>query len=489
MPSISTAILTFLALASVSARIPLGVQIARADETPNKTTIVTLSLNEALKLLETQNPELKTKHTAIVQAEATISKAEAAKYPKAFSQSILSPIFEAKGDALRSENDLDHWGIWAQNTLTLIQPVYTFGKISNFEQAAQKAKKAAEAQFDQNKNKKIYDFKALFFGAILAEQWVGFLKTSAKNTTTALTIKSIDQANRYRIEVFQGEIESQLKRAQTLRTLAHKALAYELGFDKNTEVFPEDARLFEIDRPIPNLSVLTQYLITHRPELKAIEFGLSAKQSEKKARHAMLFPNILIGGILNFSYSNVRNGQQSVYAFDAYNRSTGGFGLGLTWDFDLAAVHAEEQRVSADILELEHLQKQAHDGFLLELEQAHAELTLTEENVKIRKGVLRSADRWVVFEAHQHPKLLEALDSLDSGGHSDDHSNTARPSKSRESTNFRNFIEAYLAKAKATHDFWDAIYNHHLAWAKLEQVIGAMPSSSAGGRTPPSSSL
>src|SRR4051794_31887594 len=94
-----------------------------------------VDLITAIDLASRNNLELLSKGTAIDTAAAREQQAKAGMFPKISTTTILSPVYAVEGNPLRSTNDLSNWGAWLQSTVTILQPVYAFGKLSSFQEA------------------------------------------------------------------------------------------------------------------------------------------------------------------------------------------------------------------------------------------------------------------------------------------------------------------------------------------------------------------
>src|SRR4051812_21744783 len=144
MPSWSwIALLTSACYLSAHAEVPaqavLGGPLAPIPNGARRT----ISLAEALERASKYNLDLIARMTVLDQSEARERQAQAVAFPKVIGTAILSPIYSSKGDALHSENDLSKWGAWLQSTVTILQPVYTWGKLSNLREAAENATEVA----------------------------------------------------------------------------------------------------------------------------------------------------------------------------------------------------------------------------------------------------------------------------------------------------------------------------------------------------------
>lgn len=413
-----------------------------------------VTLASAIELAVHNNLDLASKVAVVAQAEARQEQARAALFPKVIGNAILSPIYSVTGNAINSQSDLDKWGAWVQSTVTLLQPIYTWGKISSFREAAAHGAEVARAQFRKDTNQIVYEVKELFYGAVLAEQLYNFLEEGKNDVTEIVKKAEEDQKKKrpqiakrdyFRLKVFAAEADYRYEEAKKFRQLVRHALSLKLGFNPEEETIPQDTSLSPIDAPVPSEGDLVEKMALAKPEFHQLSNGIAAKKALLTAEKANKYPMFFAGGLLQFNYSNVRERQESAFAFDPYNRHTGGAGVGVQWTWDFATTLANEAYIRTEIDELERKQMYAKAGFRVELKKALAELYEARARLDTSKEAFRIGRKWLVSESMGYSVGL---------------------------TEIKNLIDAYLARAKTAADHWQAIYNVNMSWADLSRVVG-----------------
>ena len=134
----------------------------------------TVSLKEALDLGLQHNLSLLADKTVLEMAAAQQAQASAATYPKILGTAILAPINSVEGNAINAY-DSHSWGPWLSTTIQILQPIYTWGKISSYKSAAKQGYEVAQAQVRQSESALRYEITELYYGAVLTEQLVDFL--------------------------------------------------------------------------------------------------------------------------------------------------------------------------------------------------------------------------------------------------------------------------------------------------------------------------
>lgn len=414
----------------------------------------TVTLKQALELATRNSLEFADKAGIVDEAEARQKQARAAGYPKLSATAVLSPIYSAQGDALFSNHDMSKWGFWLQSTVTIIQPIYTFGKLSSLREAAALGSEVARAQLRRDVHQITFETKQLYYGAILAEQLYNFLEEGKKDIHDILVKAEEDQQKKkpsikkrdfFRLKIFDAEAGYRLEEVRKLRMLAHHMLSLKLGFDPNEETLPQETTLEPIEESAPSEDKLVEILYKERPEFAMLRNGIAAKQALLSVEKTNKFPVIFIGGLLSFAYSDVRNRQQSAFANDPYNRNTGGAGVGMQWNWDFATTFANQAAIQVEIDQLERKQAYAKAGLKLEVKKALADLNEAKYRLQTSKDAFQMGRKWLVSETMGY-----SIGLID----------------------VKDLIDAYLARAKTAKDHWEATYNVNMAWASLSKAVG-----------------
>lgn len=414
----------------------------------------TYSLSEALALAHNQNLSIAISRSKLEKAAALEDQASAASYPKLLGTGTAAPVYKVTGDTTQSQNDIHTWGPWLQASVTLLQPIYTWGRLSHFREAAKRNSAVQKADIDSDLNQLDFEIKEIYYGAILTEQLFSFLDDGRKDLLEVQKKLDEDQQSKrpriprrdvYRFRVFSAEAEFRWNEAQKLRDLARHALAFKLGLDPEEEVQPRESTLTAISSDPETEPELTRLMSQSRPEFIMLDQGIQAKHALLSAEKANKMPMIFVGGMLTFAYSNVRTPQSSSFAFDPYNRSSGGIGIGFQWNFDFKTTLANEGAISAEITELERKQNYARVGFRMELKKCLADIKEARARYEASKTAFDVGRRWLVSESMNYSLGL---------------------------TEIKDLIDAYLARAKTAKDFWEAAFRVNMAWASLTKTVG-----------------
>nr|HOW16646.1 TolC family protein [bacterium] len=230
-----------------------------SDDTVGKEKV---SLASALKRTLNYNGELIGERKSIDLAQGRIDQARAALFPKTELYIMGAPVFQHTGDALQSQSNWSKWGAFATIRGTMIQPIYTFGVVDEYKNAA---KHGYDVETNKVKNKEedlIYRTKQFYYGLQLANDMVDLvgeanskMDGAVKKAEELLEKNKIKREDLYALKTFYSQIKIKSDEALRGKYLAEKALVWTMGLPRDTKVeldeeylYPEDVDLSSEDK-------------------------------------------------------------------------------------------------------------------------------------------------------------------------------------------------------------------------------------------------
>jgi len=411
------------------------------------------TLKEFLDKTSQQNGMIQETAQEIEIARAQLARAQAAFWPKASVGILGAPIFEETGDALSSQTNLNKWGPFLRGSFEFVQPLYTFGMLSQYEKAAQSQITAKTEMTEAKRNEVIFQAKEIYFGYLMAcefenllEDLSGFLKEaveSAESTLKDETKKgSIRPHDLYKLKTALDDLDQKMLFAQAAKRTAEKAIGWMAGVSQ-AQVAKQ-----ALDSPQYEKKSLEEYLElsqNHRPELKAIPSGIAAYESLAEAKQRQDYPVVFFGGFGEFNWSPVRTRQNSQFAFDPFNRPQGGIGLGLKLDLEFKRHSAEAQEHRAEASKLKATQTYAVPGIQLEVKRAYLELEQAQKSLEVAERRKTTAKKWFVSSTMGWSVGITAAKDL---------------------------LEALEGNGLARKNYIETLYSLNVALAKLSKAVG-----------------
>jgi outer membrane protein TolC len=324
-------------------------------------------------------------------AESQLNRAKAGRLPTAEFTGILSPITAAEGNAVDGDTDSDDFGILSKGDLKVIQPVYTFGRLSNEIRAARQGLLAREAATEKARHAVIFAVKELYYNLLLSHQIKTLLDDSQENFTQALeTVEerlendegNVTEQDLLRLRIGVESVQTEQATIARAIGVTRSALKRQLRLSRQT---PFELSSTELDLVQVDLKPLDAYLSQadrYRPEIVQVEAGLAAHQARLEAARSQYYPSVFLAGGFEYSVAPNREDQDSPFAKD-YNFFNGpGIALGLRWQLDFWQTRAQVAERAAQVQQMTAQKDSALSGIALDIERRYLEVQEFQQKVE-----------------------------------------------------------------------------------------------------------
>ena len=192
--------------------------------------------------------------------------------------------------------------IFGNLTFTLIQPLYTFGKIAYREEAAAKNIKVKKAGVDLKKGEVMLQVAQAYYGLILANQGKDavtdartYLRDARERITRLLRVNSpnVKESDKYRLAMYEGGVEKFAAQAEEGSKVAYQALKALVGYGPSQD-FQVPQELPTPAAPAGGLDHYIRLALELRPEFTQLKSGLVARQLLVDAAKADRYPSFFL---------------------------------------------------------------------------------------------------------------------------------------------------------------------------------------------------
>ena len=345
-------------------------------------------------------------------------------------------------------------GPFIQVRVEAIQPLFTFGKISNLKDAASSGVKAKKEQEAVVRHDLVRKIKGVYFGLAYLYSLQDFLLELQDRSSKArervedqLRHRSAEVTNidLMRIDVFAGEtnrrlielrsgIEMGLKAIQILTGLPSKPpvdIADKMVRFKNIDLAPVD---FYLDRA--RIS---------RPEVAQLADAVAIKKSMLKASKANFFPSFFVGGFYGYGKAPDREHVDNPFLNDTFNYSSGGVALGLEQKLGFHITNAQYEQTVAEYHQALAQQRLAMQGIELQIRQAYSDVISKRDAVKTGEASFKAGRSWVMASSLNFGVGL---------------------------TPVKDLLESFVAYSRVKVGYFDIIHDYQEALAELSHVVG-----------------
>jgi len=346
-------------------------------------------------------------------------------------------------------------GVFGRAMLTVIQPLYTFGKISSYQDAADHGVKAYEAGARLKATEVAMLVRRAYYGILLARETRHLLEGIKDQLTKALDktkeqldagAVNVDQVDVYKLQTYVDELDSYIAEARDGEGRAMYGLMLLTNHMKDDEQLEiADEYLTPADFELGDFDGYLKTAMDTRLEFTQLDEGLSARESLIKAQYADYFPQIFIMGFADVAGATNRDHLNNPYVLDEFNHTVAGAVLGLKWSIDLGMNHGKVNEAKAQYLQLKMKQYYAEGGIPYQVKEAWLKVKMCNEKIAALSKADRNAKSWVVA----------ALANFDFG--------VGEP---------RDVADAAAAYAKLRADYFKTVYEQRIAIAELRHATG-----------------
>jgi len=430
-----------------------------ADEHPGNR--LTLSLDDCIRIALKSPPELGEAQADIDHTASRLEEAKSHRYPQMEVTTLFGPAPQARTSdlfktdkALLKINELT----WFTSTdASIIQPLYTFGKISENMRAASHGIEVDRSRKEQRRNEIALKVKEYYFGLMLARELKELIlevrEHLVKARVTAQKLldegsASVDEMDIFKLDAFSGEVSKYLEEAQKGENLALAALRTRLGMPGTAQLEIASERLTLDGEVVPEYDTFVEKARVRRPEFRQISEGLKARSALVEAARADYYPDIFLGGMLSWAYADDRDRINNPYITDPFKHITGGIALGARWKLDFGITGAKVAAEQSLYNRLLSTREYADANIPLEIRKYYLELKEAENTAAASKQAYSNSKKWVVT----------ALANFDFG---------VGPAK--------EIFDGLQAYARMRAAYFQSIYNYRIARANLEYASGEPP--------------
>ena len=316
------------------------------------------------------------------------------------------------------------WGIYSVNHLKIFAPLYTFGKLPNALEVAREGYKAGRAGIDIARRNVAFNIIRAYWGVKLSKEINKLLKEGRERLKTArkklmeLLDKDsdeVEEVDRLKMKVYSAEFESRYEDAKKFAWSVENALKLALSLSRNINLQLDDRRFRPHRFNKPKMKTLLADCQKLRPEIKALNASVRARQAALRLRSRQFLPDLFFAGGFSYAYCSVCTDQSSPFAYDPYNYYGPWAMIGLRWKFEARNIfhrrkaRAEYRRALTQV-------EMAREGLGFTLRKAYQEHESAARKLKISKGGFKGAQGWLIGQTINFntglTKLKNLLDAL-----------------------------------------------------------------------------
>ncbi len=429
-----------------------GSAFAQGSDPPVRMTLEQC-LNRALKV----SPDIEQAILAVEGLEARLSEAKfAGIVPQLQWTNIFGPAPGIQGDTEQIEtirSDLSDLGVFSRTQIELIQPIYTFGKLSNARKAAGYGLEAGEAAVEVKRNNVVLQVRKLFYGLMLAKELREIIQESEEKVAEARQrinemieedSADVGQNDLLKIDVFEFEVKKSRARSEKSIEMGKAALMTVLKLDRSRGIDIVDT--YDGGNPpyLEGLEVYVEQAKNRRYDIRQLRAGVLARRALVRVSRSDFYPQIGLAGSLQWGIAPHRPELDNPFLRDEFNFIRGGAVITLRQNFNFGLTRAKYLARKAELESLVSKESQAMNAIELEVEKTYRNVIEARTNVTSSDRALRSARAW----------LTSATMGFDVTGDSTE------------------LLDAYTAHARMQQAHRQSLFDLRVSLAELDHVTG-----------------
>lgn len=370
---------------------------------------IVLTLEQCIKKTIEVSPEIAEARYEEDVYKSKKMQADSAVYPQIELLAIVSPSPRAKkehiGPIVNTSVGITINGIFGSADVSLIQPIYTFGKISSYKEAASSGIKVAQAGTDKKTSDIILRTKELYYSVLLAKDMRNLvleikdeLLESIKKAEKQIEIDSpwADETNLYKLRAFLGEVERHLTETEKGIAIAKDALITSMGLPKNIDFDIADSALMPEDKAPAELEEYIKKALELRPEFIQLREGLNAKNALILAEKSNYYPQVFAGLKASIAGATNRDKINNPYIYDYFEHTYGAAFIGLKWSIDFGITAGRVKEAQAEYHKLIEKRKFADEAIPFQIRKAYLDLDEAQKNIVELEKAYKNARKWLV---------------------------------------------------------------------------------------------
>jgi len=387
-----------------------GDSLAYAEE---PVAIITLSLDDAVTRAMETDPRIEERQHLVDAARALLQKAEGSDDTSVDMNAFIGLTTKVDGgffaaDGLTPRADrYEYSGLtsWSTVSFSIIKPLYTFGKIEHFADAAKGNIAVKKEDVRIQRADTMIDVMRAYYGYLTARDTRYLFEDVEGRLQKALSLiegwlesghGDVRQGDLYALQSGLALVKRYHAKAESVEAIALAGLKMLTGIDSSVALELADRRITPVDLPQEALEVLQQRALERRPEITQLEAGLQARRSLVAAHRAASLPNIYAGIAGVASYAPGRGKLDNPYVYDPFN----GYGatplIGVKWDWAKGVQSAEVAGANAELAALAEKSSFAQQGIPFQVAEQYYNVQGHYKAVtELKQGSL-SGRRWMV---------------------------------------------------------------------------------------------
>jgi len=396
----------------------------------------TINLQQAVEMSLAADPRIKEREQVVEAARSMVKEVEGNAGWRISANAFIGLAPKVEGGFYQNgaqsctafpcmpRSDGNSWnGVsdWTHLDFALIKPLFTFGKIEHYGEAARDNVDLKQGELRQTRGNTAYDTKRAYYGYLTARDTRYFLEDMQDRLNRSIgsveyNLKAENgqskQSDLYALQTARGLLAKYVSQARAVEKISLDGLKVLTGIGLKEDLSVADDRIAPVPFPPMGLAELQARALQDRPEMQQLEAGLSARRALVAAKKSDLMPDVYAGVIGQANFASQRDRLDNPYINDPFN----GGGLtpvvGVKWDTVFGAADARVNQAQAELEALNHKKAFAVAGIPFEVGEAYVNAQANYNAQRDLSEGATAARRWMIASLADLSAGLESADKV-----------------------------------------------------------------------------
>lgn len=302
------------------------------------------------------------------------------------------------------ENDWENWAVFTRAEVNAVQPLFTWGALSNAVKAAESAAVAAKKQFEQQQSDLQVRLVDLYQSYLMTREIMRLLD-EATGTINDIEkqleekqdegAEDFDESDFFKFKIFKSEFGTRATEVRESTAMTRRIWDYVMQADEGTVYIPDKQFLDPVEEGLKEIDYYRMNAIKNRSEVEAIDAGINAAEYGLKAQKSQTLPALVLGLRGSFANTPNRPRQSNPFIINNSNYLSASFGLVIRQNLDFLSINADIEKRELQYRQAKYLKEAAVDGIVLEINEFYKNASLSKTKVENTNEALVTSKKWL----------------------------------------------------------------------------------------------
>ncbi len=305
-------------------------------------------------------------------------------------------------------NDWSNWGFFTRAEVTALQPLYTWGALSNAISAAREAARIAEFDHQTEQVKLETQLFELYQSRLLSVELKRLVDEARKDFDKAEEKlnelmeegeQDISEADVFKFQLFRLEFEGRAFEVDENLRFIEKAWNVALGNQNPNAVYlPSDMYIDPIDTTLSAFPVYEQLALQGRADLRKADAAARAAQHGMNVAKAQRYPSLFMAFTASYANTPNRPRQGNPFIINTTNYESIRYGIGFRQNLNFGLIRNQIDRSRIQMDQARDARAAAETGVRLDVLDAYKTAAISLSRYQQATKMLQVSNEWLRLE-------------------------------------------------------------------------------------------